>query len=58
MIEPGQEGYEACDDGNDQLGDGCSGECLREVCGNGVQDHGEAVDGNEVGGDGCDNAVV
>ena len=46
---------EACDDGNDQNGDGCSSSCQLE-CGNGKVDPGEQCDdGNKVNGDGCDN---
>jgi cysteine-rich repeat protein len=36
---------EECDDGNNDGGDGCSGECVVErLCGNGVLDPGEDVD--------------
>jgi cysteine-rich repeat protein len=48
---------EACDDGNNTSGDGCSADCLsNETCGNGVVDpaSGEQCDdGNSVDGDGC-----
>ncbi|MDD9932235.1 MAG: hypothetical protein OXT09_01450, partial [Myxococcales bacterium] len=58
---------EACDDGNDASGDGCSEGCeledgfscptvgaLCEECGNGVQESSEACDdGNRTGDDGC-----
>jgi cysteine-rich repeat protein len=47
---------EACDDGNNVAGDGCSADCLttESQCGNGELDAGEACDdGNNVDGDGC-----
>lgn len=48
---------EACDDGNNAGGDGCSADCLSdESCGNGIVDAaaGEVCDdGNTSGGDGC-----
>lgn len=45
---------ESCDDGNANSGDGCSGDCRVEACGNGVLDEGEACeDGNNADGDGC-----
>src|SRR5215475_7374871 len=50
---------EACDDGNQTPGDGCSADCRStEVCGNGVVDalpHGEQCDDGFLGvsGDGC-----
>ena len=45
---------EDCDDGNTVRGDGCSADCSREVCGNGVLDPNEQCDdGNTVDGDGC-----
>ena len=48
------EGYEACDDGNEVLGDGCTPECRRERCGNGVLDEGEQCDdGNQIDDDAC-----
>ncbi|GMV40003.1 MAG: hypothetical protein AMXMBFR64_17190 [Myxococcales bacterium] len=49
------EGGEACDDGNQDTGDGCEPDCtLTPDCGNGVVEAGEACDdGNEVSGDGC-----
>ena len=37
---------EECDDGNDESGDGCF-VCLREYCGNGRRDPGEACDSTE-----------
>jgi MYXO-CTERM domain-containing protein len=55
VIDPG----EACDDGNDVAGDGCSPICQIEgdeegICGDGVLDPGEACDdGNTESGDGC-----
>ncbi|MCE9624877.1 MAG: DUF4215 domain-containing protein, partial [Deltaproteobacteria bacterium] len=50
---------EACDDGNNTNGDGCSANCQvetgAETCGNGVIEAGEGCDdGNTAGGDGCD----
>jgi len=52
-LDPG----EACDDGNQVDGDGCSANCLSdETCGNFVTDHpvGETCDdGNTEDGDGC-----
>ncbi len=49
------EGSEACDDGNQQSGDGCGADCtLEAVCGNGVLEIGELCDdGNNNDGDGC-----
>jgi cysteine-rich repeat protein len=46
---------EACDDGDNLSGDGCSADCSSlEICGNAVVDAGEACDdGNALGGDGC-----
>jgi cysteine-rich repeat protein len=50
---------EACDDGNDESGDGCSSTCQLEsltvvICGDGTKDPTEQCDdGNEVSGDGC-----
>ncbi len=47
-------GYEQCDDGNTEDGDGCTSNCELEWCGNGVLDPGEACDdGNTEAGDGC-----
>jgi len=41
VTEPG----EACDDGNQVSGDGCSADCKStEVCGNGIADRGEQCD--------------
>ncbi|HRI65485.1 MAG TPA: DUF4215 domain-containing protein, partial [Polyangium sp.] len=46
---------EACDDGNEQIGDGCNATCQFDaVCGNGKKESGEACDdGNMTAGDGC-----
>ena len=45
---------ETCDDGNQQIGDGCDATCAFE-CGNSRLDPGEACeDGNRETGDGCD----
>ena len=44
---------EACDDGNNMDGDGCSADCQSEACGNGSLDTGEACDGSEFGGATC-----
>lgn len=48
-------GLEVCDDGNQQSGDGCSGDCRStEVCGNAIGDLGEQCDdGNAISRDGC-----
>jgi len=52
-----KEENEACDDGDEVSGDGCSADCRSlERCGNGVldSDDGEVCDdGNHVSGDGC-----
>ncbi len=57
-----REGSEACDDGNQGGGDGCSADCRSdETCGNGVRDSsiGELCDdGNNVSGDGCSSLCV
>jgi cysteine-rich repeat protein len=47
---------EGCDDGNTVGGDGCSAECVPEVCGDGVLEPvtEQCDDGNTVAGDGCD----
>jgi MYXO-CTERM domain-containing protein len=52
------EGGEACDDGNTNDGDGCTGACtigmVAPVCGNGMVEDGEACDdGAANGGDHC-----
>ncbi len=52
VVESG----EACDDGNNESGDGCSATCQNEstTCGNGDVDDGEECDdGNTESGDGC-----
>ncbi|MDE0882552.1 MAG: DUF4215 domain-containing protein [Myxococcota bacterium] len=52
-------GYEECDDGNVNEGDGCSEACLIEACGNGREDFSEECDdGNEVQTDACLNNCV
>lgn len=50
------EGDEACDDGNNVGGDGCSADCGKiEICGDGILDEGEPCDdGNTNTVDGCD----
>jgi cysteine-rich repeat protein len=53
------QGAEQCDDGNDERGDGCAPDCLREECGNGRIDPGEACDdGDADDGDGCSTGCV
>ena len=49
------EGNETCDDSNTVSGDGCSSNCLLEVCGDGVltPDTEACDDGNTTAGDGC-----
>ena len=49
------EGLEACDDGNQDAGDGCELDCtLTPVCGNGVLENGEVCDdGNTEDADEC-----
>ncbi len=51
VLAPG----EACDDGNEVDGDGCSASCkVESFCGDGVLDFGETCDdGNHISGDGC-----
>ena len=54
LVENG----EACDDGNQNGGDGCSALCMPEAppprCGNGQLDQGESCDdSNQEDGDGC-----
>ena len=53
---------EACDDGNEIGGDGCSATCdSTEVCGNGVVDFREGEqcdDGNFLSGDGCSSRCI
>ncbi len=50
-------GSEECDDGNTEDGDGCSGGCLLERCGDGLVNGGgeRCDDGNLDVGDGCDD---
>ncbi len=51
-LDPGEE----CDDGNTSGLDSCTGECVRERCGNGILEEsaGEKCDdGNRAAGDGC-----
>ena len=58
-LQWGADGFEECDDGNDEAGDGCSPTCLREICGNGIVDEGEACDdGNRSDLDACTNACA
>lgn len=46
--------FEACDDGSEASGDGCSERCQLETCGDGKRDVGEACDdGNDVDEDAC-----
>jgi cysteine-rich repeat protein len=58
------EGAEICDDGNTIDGDGCSSNCIPEICGdsilenNGVPPDEECDDGNTVDLDGCDGNCV
>jgi CSLREA domain-containing protein len=50
---------EECDDGNNTTGDGCTGICQEEVCGDGIVSSllgEECDDGNTSAGDGCDDA--
>ncbi len=51
ILDPG----EACDDGNNIDGDGCSAMCtIESFCGDGILDPGEQCDdGNNINGDGC-----
>jgi len=50
-----QEPPEQCDDGNTVGGDGCSADCIPEVCGDGILEPvtEECDDGGTVDGDGC-----
>jgi cysteine-rich repeat protein len=54
------EGAELCDDGNTVDGDGCSSNCIPEICGdailenNGIDPDEECDDGNTDDGDGCE----
>jgi virginiamycin B lyase len=53
LLDPG----EACDDGNTDDCDGCSGECTLEGCGDGHVCPGETCDdGNDISCDGCSPA--
>jgi len=50
-------GAETCDDGNNASGDGCTAECVAEICGDGIVNAAGAEqcdDGNDADGDGCD----
>ena len=56
-LEAGAEGFEECDDGILDNGDGCSQACQQEACGNARVDQGEGCDdGNDVNTDACTNA--
>ena len=58
-LEAGDEGYEECDDGNQEVGDGCNASCQNEQCGNGRVDPGEGCDdGNLTHSDACRNDCV
>jgi cysteine-rich repeat protein len=52
VVEAG----ESCDDGNNDSGDSCAGDCVTPpLCGDGVVDSGEDCDdGNRVSADGCE----
>jgi len=56
------EGFEQCDDADDQPGDGCEPDCTLTLrCGNGItqpDNNEQCDDGNQVLGDGCDNACL
>ncbi|HVK89712.1 MAG TPA: DUF4215 domain-containing protein [Kofleriaceae bacterium] len=49
------EGSEQCDDGNNTSGDGCAAACVREFCGDSVDNNGtaEACDGGPTGSATC-----
>jgi cysteine-rich repeat protein len=50
---------EACDDGNNQAGDGCRPDCTLEACGDGILDpQEECEDGNTVHDDACGNDCI
>lgn len=53
-------GAEQCDDGNNNNGDGCDGDCqIEAVCGNGTIENGEECDdGNIIPGDGCSDTCT
>lgn len=55
-INPGEE----CDDANVKDGDGCTAQCLKNVCGDGIVWTGkeECDDGNKQSGDGCSAVCV
>ena len=50
-----EEPPEGCDDGNTVGGDGCSAECIPEICGDGLLEpvSEQCDDGNTLAGDGC-----
>ena len=53
-LSEGDEGYEACDDGNDDDADACRNNCSEARCGDGVVGPGEGCDdGNEDPTDDC-----
>ena len=56
------EGFEQCDDGDAQAGDGCEPDCTLTLrCGNGVtqpENSEQCDDANQVLGDGCDNDCI
>ena len=55
-LEPGDEGYEQCDDGNQVDDDNCDNDCIMAGCGNGRIDPGEVCDdGNQVDTGACTN---
>ena len=57
VLDPG----EACDDGNETDGDGCSAACVDERCGDGVVNDAGAEacdDGNAEDGDGCSSVCA
>ena len=56
-VQPGEAGYESCDDENDDRFDGCGLDCNR--CGDGVIGDDETCDdANEVDQDGCTSCVL
>ena len=56
-LAPEQDGYEACDDGNEVDGDGCNADCSFARCGDGRLDRNEQCDdGNRTNFDACTNA--
>jgi cysteine-rich repeat protein len=50
-----EEGNESCDDCNTVVGDGCSANCIAEICGDDIlePETEECDDGNTTDGDGC-----